>query len=435
MTATVEATDVYRLLDVTDPGWTTHLRTCGSMPESAPRTLLAELAQSGLRGRGGGWFPTVTKLQAVQAANRSSRRPGGRPTVVGNAVESEPVSAKDVVLLSRHPQLVLDGLAVTAAAIGAREAVLALGADSPVAGIVRRALNERPDAANFGVTLHLRTVPHGYLSSEESALVAGLDGRPAIPVTVRPIQRGLHRRPTAVLNAETLAHVGGIARTGGSAFAGVGVPQAPGTTLVTIAGAVARPGVVEVPTGTTIADLLSAAGGVTDDIRGYLTGGYGGTWVGSYALGAGWDPFALTEVGAVPGAGILLALPHATCPIAEVARVSAWLANSSAGQCGPCRFGTAAVAQSMAQLAAGRLTDAEAAALRPRLAAILGRGACKLPDGASRFVSTALDVFADEVGFHLSGRCSAPRSVAGPVLPLPAARAVGSATGSAGGRR
>ncbi|MBI1352569.1 MAG: proton-conducting membrane transporter [Actinomycetales bacterium] len=376
----------------------------------SPGGLVDEVERAGLRGRGGGWFPTHLKLRAVVKSSHERGRLSRtrQPVVIGNAMEGEPASSKDEVLLAASPHLVLDGIQAAAQTVGATDAFLAVHRGSPSIGVLERALYERAAARVDDVPITLVTPPARYVSSEESALshwVGDGIGTPVYPD--RPFQRGAAGRPTLVQNAETLAHMALIARHGGSWYSTVGAASAPGTTLVTVGGGVARPGIVEVPTGTSVADILALCGGPTGPIRGYLTGGYGGGWVAGSGFDAvAWDPDSVRNAGGVIGASILWAVDETTCPLEEMARVAAWMAGESAGQCGPCMFGLPTVADDVRALALRQFDEPGMKQLRTRLGLITGRGGCKHPDGTARFVSTGLAAFDDEVALHLDGRCS-----------------------------
>jgi NADH:ubiquinone oxidoreductase subunit F (NADH-binding) len=394
------------------PSYEGHLSIHGPLPDitvatrTAPGSLLDEVERAGLRGRGGGWFPTHLKLRAVWESTRSGRLARSRRAVViGNGMEGEPASSKDEVLLARSPHLVLDGIEAAARTIGASDAVLAVHEGSPTIDVLMRALAERP-ADRMPITLV--TPPARYVASEESALahwVGDGDARPVYPE--RPFQSGAGGRPTLVQNAETLAHLGLIARHGGDWFAQVGSPRAPGTTLVTVGGAVGSPGVIEVATGTSVRGILDHAGGPAEAVRGFLMGGYGGSWVpGDAVMDTPWEPESLREAGAVIGASLLWTLGDRTCPIEETARIARWMAGESAGQCGPCVFGLPSVADDLDLLATGRMTADGRAQLQRRLGLVAGRGGCKHPDGVSRMVASALTAFHDDVQAHMTGACS-----------------------------
>jgi NADH:ubiquinone oxidoreductase subunit F (NADH-binding) len=352
-------------------------------------SLVAELRASGLTGRGGGGFPTAHKLASVA-------RVRGRPTVVVNATEGEPASDKDRVLLAVAPHLVLDGSQLVARLLGARRVVVCIAADrDESAARVGHALEERWAAARHAeVPTEIARPPARYVSGEESALVSWLDGGAAAP-QFRPdksVPLVIGRRPALVHNAETLAHVAMIARRGAGWFRSLGAPGAPGTTLVTVSGDVARPGFHEITLGTPIADVIARSEPVAD-VRAVLVGGYGGTWLGPEALGTPFAPEPLRRVGASVGAGVVVVVGTGRSALAESARIARYLAGESAGQCGPCVFGLPAIAADLEAIASGVATSEVHCRLRDRLAAVAGRGACRHPDGAVRMVTSALAEF------------------------------------------
>lgn len=395
-----------------------HLGVHGPLPAAAgdPDTVIRAVAASGLRGRGGGAFPTATKLSAVTRAR-------GRSVVVANGSEGEPMSRKDRALLEAMPHLVLDGAVVAAQAVGAREVIVTMPEDAMRAlGSMRAARAERRDATRVSLEL----VPRHYLAGEESALVRFLDGGPLKPRVVppRPFERGIGGRPTLMQNVETLAHLALIARHGGAWFRSLGTAEAPGTALVTLNGAVARPGVYETATGTRLGDLLASAGGTTEPVRAVLAGGYFGSWL----PGEGCSDLQLDAAGAgarraAIGSGVLVVLGESACAAAEVARSTAWLAGQTAGQCGPCVHGLAALADGIGRLVAGRADDGVHARLLRWGAQVEGRGACHHPNGAVRYLRSALEVFAAELeDHHRHGPCEACASA--PVLVTPRVEAI-----------
>jgi NADH:ubiquinone oxidoreductase subunit F (NADH-binding) len=252
-----------------------------------------------------------------------------------------------------------------------------------------------------------------YLSGEESALIQHLDGGPLKPRVVppRPGERGLRRRPTLVQNPETLAHLALIDRHGAEWFHQVGTPDHPGSALVTVSGAVQRPVVQEIACGTPLDAVLNGAGGALEPLRAVLVGGYHGVWVAGDRLGGlTLDDTGLAHHGASLGAGVLVALGTSACPVQELAGAMGWLADQSAAQCGPCANGLPAIARMLAAIAAGKAPRGALTTLERWCGDLPGRGACHLPDGAVRFLSSGLRVFAAEVADHQrSGPCPACR--------------------------
>lgn len=352
--------------------------------------LIASTITSGLKGRGGGAFPTGEKLRAV-AGQR------GRPIVVLNGAEGEPASRKDKALLGAVPHLALDGAAVAAATLGAHEVVIAVGrAARRERAILASALKERRDSLRW----RLAVVPDGFVSGEETALLSALAGRAPKPAVKppHPFEHGLGGAPTLVQNAETLAQLALVARHGSGWFRSLGTEADPGTALVTLSGAVARPGVYEIELGSTIDQLVAGAGGVTEPVGAFLVGGYFGGWTRDSGL-------ALTAESGL-GAGVVVAFPDSACALRESARVARYLAGESAGQCGPCLHGLAAMAHGLEQLAGGETGNR--AQLGRWAGDVAGRGACRHPDGAAAFVSSTLSVFEGETEDHLRGRCRRP---------------------------
>jgi NADH:ubiquinone oxidoreductase subunit F (NADH-binding) len=377
-----------------------HDRVHGPLPNAGSHELIEAIEQSGLRGRGGADFPTARKLRAV--AER--RRVGA---VVVNGSETEPASAKDHLLLSRLPHLVLDGAVLAAYAVGAPEVVVKVG-EHAVEQI--QALESAVAVREDKVKIHLATGPDGYVTGEESAVIQYLNRGVSAPTFVppRPFERGYHGRPTLIQNPETLAQIALVARYGPHWYRELGTTADPGSALVTISGAVAAPGVYELAFGTPMTDLLQAAGGSTEPLQALLVGGYFGTWVdSSRAMRLRLAREDLRSVGCSLGAGVLLALGESSCGLHESARVIEYLADQSAGQCGPCVFGLRAIADAVSALADGAGGKRERNRVLRWTAEVRGRGACHHPDGAARFVESSLSVFGPEIDSHSRQRCRA----------------------------
>jgi len=380
-----------------------HIATYGEVfPLSASdrARFPSELTASGLRGRGGAGFPAGIKAAAVAGRPRS--------VIIVNGSESEPMSVKDRVLLTRTPHLVIDGALLAAEALGAREVVLVAAPE--VLAVLREALDERGPSARHAVEIRLAPGGAGYVAGEETALIAHLEGRAALPrVKLRlPVESGLRGRPTLVQNAETMAHVALIARYGATWFRERGTSAHPGTTLVTLSGAVAAPGVYEVPLGVALPELPAIAGGAVEPIRALLVGGYFGAWVDADGAGSTLDDTSLGTIGAAIGAGVIVVLGESACPVAETARLAAWMSAESAGQCGPCVHGLASLADVLERIATGRTHPGDTELLTRWTAMVRGRGACRHPDGVARMIATATRVFSAELADHaLRGPCRA----------------------------
>ena len=398
-----------------------HTRIHGPLPHLPPHQLIEEVERSGLRGRGGADFPTARKLRAV--ADR--RRVG--PVVV-NGSETEPASAKDRLLLGRLPHLVLDGAVLAAEAVGASEVIVKVGSGAvEVVEALDGAVSVRE---RDPVAISVIAGPEGYVTGEESAVVHYLNSEVPKPTFVppRPFERGYRGRPTLIQNPETLAQLALVARFGSRWYRELGTVADPGSALVTITGAVRAPGVYELAFGTPMSDLLTAAAGPSEPLQALLVGGYFGTWMdASAAVGLRLAREDLRSVGCSLGSGVLIALGESACGLHESARVIAYLAAQSAGQCGPCVYGLRAIADAVGALAGGVAGPRERERVLRWAYEIRGRGACHHPDGAVRFVESALRVFAPDIESHRRGRCAArPAGLplgASAVQPPPGSRA------------
>jgi NADH:ubiquinone oxidoreductase subunit F (NADH-binding) len=361
-----------------------------------PRQMMAaDLEESGLQGRGGGGFPTSIKLAVASSAGR-----GG--TVLVNAMEGEPASDKDKLLLSHVPHLVLDGAQFLAAMCRASRVVVCVpvGRESAAAGVAH-AMAERRRGRYSPVPETLVRPPDRFVGGEESALANFVESGSSLPV-FRP-DKGtalrIGRRPALVHNAETLAHISLIARQGPSLFRARGTAEEPGTCLVTIGGSVAHPGVVEVDRGTPLLDIAQR-GVPTEPPQAFLVGGFGGSWVGPDQFALPYATKSLRAIGASAGVGVIVVLGASSCGVAETARIARYLAFQSSGQCGPCVYGLPAIADDLARLARGQVDYDLLHRLRRRLGQVKGRGACGHPDGAVALVRSALSVFAADVATH-----------------------------------
>lgn len=391
----VQAPTMPRLFAAAGPGLGENRQCFGELPDIVGPELVSQLERAGLSGRGGAGFPTPRKFAAIH---------GAKPVVIGNGAEGEPLSHKDAVLLSRAPHLVLDGLDAAADAVNAHKVYLYVHANAvPTA---ERALAERRAAGldRHGVTLI--TAPDTFVAGEESAAIRHVEGGPALPRdrTVISAVSGVNGRPTLVNNVETLAHIGLIARFGADWFRSVGDSVDPGSMLVTLSGAVANPGVIEVPTGVLLTDLLARSGDTKP--RAILVGGYHGTWIPANALeGLRLSRTSLKTVGASPGAGIIHALAPDVCGLARTAQIAGYLAGESARQCGPCRNGLPTLAELLRELAHGRVDDALVKEIRRVAGLVDGRGSCRHPDGTARMIRSALVTFASDIDAHRRRGC------------------------------
>ena len=347
-----------------------------------PRTgteLIEAIERAGLAGRGGAAFPVATKWRAV------ARRSQGNAVIVANGAEGEPRSEKDRVVMTRRPHLVLDGAFIAARVLRAQRIVLYIGERHDAArNAMLRALGERTEPERGLVSIS--HAPARYVAGAEAAAIHFVNEGVATPTTVPPypFEQGVGGAPTLVQNVETLARIALIAR---------GI--AADTRLVTLAGAVARPGVYEIETGTAIGEALHRAGGATEAPRAILVGGYFGSWFEPAAAFA----LPLDHTTAL-GCGVIGVQPTSRCPVCDTAGIMRYLAGESSAQCGPCFFGLRGLAEACTRVAANVANDGDHNRLHRWAAEVRGRGACKHPDGAAIFLSSALQIFAREFAHH-----------------------------------
>ncbi|MDP3871522.1 MAG: NAD(P)H-dependent oxidoreductase subunit E [Methyloversatilis sp.] len=348
-----EVVDGVRRADLLLSGLAADAPTLPAVLAQSPQALLDQVAQSGLRGRGGAGFPTARKWQACRDAAGPLR------CVVCNADEGEPGTFKDRVLLASHADALFDGMTVAARAVGAQQGFVYLrGEYRYLLPQLEQVLARRRgqgllgrDAAgvmgfDFDIAIHLGA--GAYVCGEESALIESLEGKRGTP-RIRPpfpVQAGYLGRPTVVNNVETFCAVAHIARRGGAWWAGIGTAQSTGTKIHSVSGDCARPGLYEYPLGTTIARILEDCG--AHDPLAVQVGGPSGACVPASEFGRA---IAFEDV---PSAGAFMVFDRSR-DLFEVARHFArFFAHESCGLCTPCRVGTELVVRRLDKLAHAR---------------------------------------------------------------------------------
>jgi NADH:ubiquinone oxidoreductase subunit F (NADH-binding)/ferredoxin len=389
-----------------------HRDIFGPLPRLSARELVSMAEQVDLRGQGGAAFPFALKLQAVVENAEANDCP---TVVVVNATEGEPGSAKDKMLMIRSPYLILSGAALVAEAIKAEEVVVGVAGSELASRSIEAAIAAEPGLRNM---VRVVEVPERFIAGESGALVRGINGKRPVPPGRKVLASdfGVDDLPTLLSNAGTFAQLAVLALLGPERFAAVGTPDQPGTILLSVGGSAAHPAVVEVPTGIPLAAVLDICQAPAGD--GVLVGGYHGMWLSAetaYATPVSRE--GLAAAGGSLGAGIVLPLGDGTCPLGEVSRIASYLAGESAGQCGPCKLGLPSIARALAALIDGSGGIEALDVARRSAAAVAGRGACAHPDGMTRFVLSALQVFTEDLAAHVF-HSSCGRPVRG-VLPLP----------------
>jgi NADH:ubiquinone oxidoreductase subunit F (NADH-binding)/ferredoxin len=392
-----------------------HLKVHGPLEPMGGEQLAQLAGRINLRGRGGAGFPFHKKLRSVA---ESAIKRGVRPVVVVNGSEDEPACRKDSVLINRAPHLILDGALLCAEALGARQLVVGVTRESTQRSM-EAALAERGLGNGRRSVLRARVQrnPVRMITGAAASLIRSIDGGPAIPPgrKVSASRSGVGGAPTLLSNAETFAQLAIAARIGPDRYGNTGLYDEPGTVMLTVSGAVARPMVVEVPTGVPLRYVLQLAGAPPLP-QGVLTGGYHGKWIDPTRVNeAVVSRNSLDQVGGSLGAGAILPIGQGTCPLGESLRVAQWLAGESAGQCGPCYLGLPAMARGLEDILNGG-GPAALEALKQVAQNVKRRGACSHPDGSAMFVESTVGAFTDDLAAHVLGNgCGRP--VQG-VLPL-----------------
>ncbi len=331
----------------------------GRAIELGPAGVLSELDESELRGRGGAAFPIGIKWRGVADA------PGPLKYVIANGDESEPGTFKDRLLMEGDPFAVVEALTIAGYATGATKGYIYVRGEYPTAeSRLRAAIDSAQRAglvgddvagAGFAFDIDVRRGAGAYICGEETALFASIEGYRGEPRQKPPFptQSGLFGRPTGINNIETLLAALEVLLGGADAFAGIGTEQSTGPKLFCLSGAVERPGVYEVPFGTTLGDLLAMGGGVPGDrgLGAVLLGGAAGSFVESTSLDMPLTFEGTRAAGATLGSGAIIVFDD-QCDFSPVLRrIAQFFRDESCGQCVPCRIGTVRQEEALARLA------------------------------------------------------------------------------------
>jgi NADH:ubiquinone oxidoreductase subunit F (NADH-binding) len=405
--------------------WEAYRSAVGSF---TPDAVISMVSEAGLRGAGGAGFPTGRKWRDCAG------QPGTERIVVANGFEADPGTQVDRMLMERDPHAVVEGAALAAWAVRADRAVIAVRASATTAAArLRRAVADAQERGYIGVQpaetgrplqVEVRELSGGFVVGEETVLLRALEERRAQPDQRPPYpsRSGLWGRPTVVNNVKTLAAVPWIVRHGAGAYAALGTPESPGTTLLQLGGVVRKPGVVEVPLGTRIRDVLDGPGGfVHGKLKAVLMGGPTGGFLPPEALDMPLTHAALTEAGALAGSGSLLAIDESTCLVDLAALMSRYVSDEACGKTIPCRIGTRRLAELAGGFCSGHVRPRDAALTADLAADLRDTALCGLEAGAPNPLTSGMRYFAAEFEAHIAdGRC--PAGVCQPIALAGAAR-------------
>jgi NADH-quinone oxidoreductase subunit F len=383
------------------------LAKCRALP---PEEVVEVIANSGLRGRGGAGFPTGIKWKLARANSDPVKY------VICNGDEGDPGAFMDRLVLESDPHRVLEGLAIAAHAVGSTQGYLYIRAEYPLAvRHIRAAIVQATERGLLGaLRLEVREGAGAFVCGEETALIQSLEGKRGMPKLrpPYPVERGFRGKPTIINNVETLACVPWILRHGAAAFAAFGTKTSRGTKVFALAGKINRGGLIEVPMGITIREVVEEIGGGIKQGRQFKAvqlGGPSGGCIPARLADTPIDYDALAQTGAIMGSGGLVVLDERDCMV-DIARFFLKFTQAeSCGKCTFCRIGTKRMLEILERLCAGegRRDDLEKLAT---LADYTSRGSlCGLGQTAPNPVLTTLRYFREEYEAHLAGRCPAGR--------------------------
>jgi NADH:ubiquinone oxidoreductase subunit F (NADH-binding) len=352
--------------------------------------LVAELEASGLQGRGGAGFPAHIKWSGVRKQRETTRY------VVLNADEGEPGTFKDREVMLRRPDLVIEGLAIAAQAVEARDVYLYLRGEFEVPwGVLERTIEDARASGVYGdLRFHMHAGHGAYICGEETALIEALEGKRGMPRLKPPfpVEVGLWGKPTLMHNVETIACVPAIVQRGGAWFRALGRAEA-GSKLYCVSGHVARPGTYELPLGVTLDELVEAAGGYVGELKAFSPGGASSGFLPASMRGLALDYKTLAQAGSMLGSAGVVVLNDTTDMREAVLHQLRFFEDESCGQCAPCRIGTRYLHEALQRQAAGHTGDEPLAHVADAAWQMNEGSICGLGQAAPLPLTTALQHF------------------------------------------
>jgi NADH:ubiquinone oxidoreductase subunit F (NADH-binding) len=386
--------------------------------ELSPEQIITEIGHAGLRGRGGAGFPTHLKWSAVH--NRKS----AKKYVVCNGDEGDPGAFMDRMLMESYPYRIIEGAAIAAFSVGADQGYFYIRAEYPLATkrmseainncIKRGFLGDNIMGSGFSLHLEISAGAGAFVCGEETALMASIEGRRGMP-RLRPpypAESGLWDQPTLINNVETYAAVPWIIRNGADAFAQLGTGNSKGTKVFALAGKIARGGLIEVPMGISIKEVIEdIGGGIAGGLqfKAVQVGGPSGGCVPAKLAHISVDYETLTDVGAMMGSGGLVALDESDCMVDIARYFLEFTQNQSCGKCTFCRIGTRRMLDILERLCAGEGKKTDIDELEHLAQMIKNTSICGLGGTAPNPVLSTIKYFRDEYEAHLEQRCPAGR--------------------------
>lgn len=389
---------------------------CRAITEMTPAEVISELTASGLRGRGGGGYPTGLKWQTV------AKSADGTKFVVCNADEGDPGAFMDRSVLESDPHRVLEGMTIAAYAVGASHGYVYVRAEYPLAiarlkTAIRQAkaanlLGQNVAGSRFEFSIDIRLGAGAFVCGEETALLASIEGRRGQPRPrpPYPAERGLYGRPTLINNVETFANIAPIIQRGGAWFASIGTERSKGTKVFALAGQIKNTGLIEVPMGISLREIVESIGGGVPSggrIKAVQTGGPSGGCIPNDQLDISVDYDSLQKVGSIMGSGGMIVMDE-TSNMVEVARYFMEFSMSeSCGKCAPCRIGNYQMHELLCKLLAGKAAAADLTLLEELTFTVGETSLCGLGQNAPNPIKSTLRYYRHEYEALLSASCAA----------------------------
>ena len=380
-----------------------------------PETLIREIDGSGLRGRGGAGFPTGKKWAITQEC---SERPH---YVVLNGGEDEPGSKKDRLLMENLPHLVIEGVILAAYAVGASKAYLYINSQYKTArDSMAQALMEAQEAgywgekilgSNFSLEIVFVAAPPNYVAGEDSAALEVIEDKQPLPRQKPPFPAtvGLFGKPTTVNNVETLANIPPIIANGAKWYRSFGTPESPGTMIFSLNDEVNRPGIYELPFGSSLRSLIEECGGGVKGgkaIKAILPGGPSSAFLPADKIDLPLNHNSVRAAGSSIGCGVVRIVTEGTCIVEEILRIADFFTAESCGQCPACRMETNTLAAMLKKVQQGQGGQPLLEQFSKIISFNKGKGFCNLINMPGPPIESALRLFRSDFEFHLAnGRC------------------------------
>ncbi len=381
--------------------------------EMNPEEVCDEITSSGLRGRGGGGYPTALKWQLLRKAS------GERKFIVANGDEGDPGAYMDRTLMESDPHRILEGMAIAGYATGAEQGYVYVRGEYPVAAErLRKAIREaerkgllgsRVLDSSFSFRIDVRIGAGAFVCGEETALMASIMGRRGQPVPrpPYPTQKGLWGSPTLINNVETFGNIAPIIRHGAEAFAAIGTEKSRGTKVFALCGEVAESGLIEVPMGMSLREIVfELGGGMASDVpfKAAQTGGPSGGCIPEQHLDTPVDYESLQALGSIMGSGGLIVMGENACMVDVAKFFMEFCLDESCGKCVPCRVGTVEMYRLLARICEGSATERDLENLEGLCAMVRDSSLCGLGATAPNPVLNTLHYFRDEYLSHIRDR-------------------------------